>query len=204
MKTITFAMLALTLTAPALAGELRKSGNCTVPVVRRDSGEWKSFPVSLGDSEIHVKCDFMGEECPFRFVAPVTAGAAAVGADQAQIASPRGVTVFFPSFTTPVGWTNVWVWHTPKLTNKLNKVLNVLFFVAFFDKDGNLLVTGNTIIINLDPKQESDAQQMRTVIPQSAFRRIASYKLVVYTTPLDVRPTNSEHSIFKYDPMQGN
>ena len=110
----------------------------------------------------------------------------------------------FSNYAAPIGYTNVTVWYAPKLTNKLNKTLNVLFFVAFFDKDGNLLVTGNTVIINLDPKQDSDAAQMRTLIPRAAFRRIASYKLVVYTTPLDSRPNNPNIPAIIYYPVQGN
>lgn len=73
------------------------------------------------------------------------------------------------------------VFAVPRISNKSGKPLSVMYHVAFFDKNGDLLVCASQ-----DCNLEANTRDMQLAscspkLPRAAFAQIASYKIVIYT-----------------------
>jgi len=153
-----------------LAGDLRKSGSCTLPVFTKThllaSGPF--FTVSLEDSNLAARVDFCGE-----------------------------------TVAVPGGSTNYFIRSSQTLTNKAINALSVSVSVVFCDTWGELVVSILLDEKTIPPRAFAAEPATRAApggapprissmpmdwymmpVPKEVFRRIASYKLVLYANPV--------------------
>lgn len=72
------------------------------------------------------------------------------------------------------------VFAIPRVTNKSEKAMSVSYHVVFLDKNGDLIGSISQYSELKGGKEETQLSSCYSKIPEESFRRISSYKMIIY------------------------